>query len=82
MYRVLKSGGRFFISDFCAPHYLTLPLMYFMLIWIPSTRYQLFGKFPGLIGDSPFGLENIKMIKKGFFLEYYLITKGEGNGID
>jgi ubiquinone/menaquinone biosynthesis C-methylase UbiE len=81
VYRVLKNGGRFFISDFCAPHYLTLPLMYLMFIWIPSTRYQLFGKLPGLIEDSPFGSENIKRIKKGFFLEYYLITKGEGGGI-
>jgi ubiquinone/menaquinone biosynthesis C-methylase UbiE len=82
VYRVLKRGGRFFISDFCAPYYLMAPLMYLMFIWIPSTRYQLFGKLPGLIEDSPFGSENIEMIKKGLFLEYYLITKGEGSGID
>lgn len=73
VYRVLKRGGRFFLCDFASPHYLTIPIMYLMLIWIASTRYQLFGKLPGLIVESRFG--TAKLIKKGFFLEYYLMTK-------
>jgi ubiquinone/menaquinone biosynthesis C-methylase UbiE len=73
VYRVLKRGGRFFLSDFCSPHYLTIPIMYLMLIWMASTRYQLFGRLPGLIEQSRFG--TAKLIKKGLFLEYYLMTK-------
>lgn len=73
VYRVLKGGGRFFLCDFGSPHYLTIPIMYLMLIWMASTRYQLFGKLPGLIEESRFG--TAKLIKKGFFLEYYLMTK-------
>jgi hypothetical protein len=38
-----------------------------------STRYQLFGKLPALIEESRFGAA--KLIKKGWFLEYYLMTK-------
>jgi ubiquinone/menaquinone biosynthesis C-methylase UbiE len=74
IYRVLKKGGRFFLSDFCSPHYDTIPIMYLMFIWISSTRYQLFGKLPRLIEESNFA--TIKLPKKGLFLEYYLITKG------
>ena len=73
VYRVLKRGGRFFLCDFGSPHYLTIPIMYLMLIWVGSTRYQLFGKLPGLIAESRFG--TAKLIKKGFFLEYYLMIK-------
>jgi ubiquinone/menaquinone biosynthesis C-methylase UbiE len=73
VYRVLKRGGRFFLSDFCSPHYLTIPIMYLMLIWMASTRYQLFGKLPALIEESSFGRP--KLIKKGLFLEYYLMTR-------
>ena len=73
VYRVLKRGGRFFLCDFCSPHYLTIPVMVLMLIWMAPTRYQLFGKLPGLIEESSFGTP--KLIKKGFFLEYYLMTK-------
>ena len=75
VYRVLKKGGRFFLCDFCSPHYLTIPLMYIMLIWTASTRHQLFGKLPGMIEESSFG--HSKLIKKGLFLEYYLMTKAE-----
>lgn len=73
VYRVLTRGGRFFLCDFCSPHYLTIPVMVLMLIWMAPTRYQLFGKLPGLIEESSFG--SPKLIKKGFFLEYYLMTK-------
>ena len=73
IYRVLKKEGRFFLSDFCSPHSLTIPLMYLMFIWISSTRYQLFGKLPTLIKESGFG--DVKLLKKGFFLEYYQISK-------
>jgi len=73
VYRVLKKGGRFFLCDFCSPHYLTIPIMYLMLIWMSSTRYQLFGKLPGLIAES--NTWTLELQKKGLFLEYYLITK-------
>jgi len=73
VYRVLKKGGRFFLCDFCSPHYLTIPIMYLMFIWMSSTRYQLFGKLPKLIEESNF--KTMKLLSKGFFLEYYLITK-------
>lgn len=74
IYRVLIRGGRFFLSDFCSPHYLTMPVMYLMFIWISSTRFQLFGKLPRLIEESSF--KNLILLKKDFFLEYYLMTKG------
>jgi ubiquinone/menaquinone biosynthesis C-methylase UbiE len=74
IYRVLKKGGRFFLSDFCSPHYLTIPIMYLMFIWLSSTRYQLLGNLRRLIEASNFG--TIKLLKKGFFLEYYMIHKG------
>jgi hypothetical protein len=40
-----------------------------------STRYQLFGKLPGLIKAT--GFEDIRMAKKRFFLEHYLIMKAK-----
>ena len=73
VYRVLKKGGRFFLSDFCSPHYLTVPIMYLMLIWMSSTRYQLFGRLPGLIKET--NSWTVSLEKKGLFLEHYLITK-------
>jgi len=77
VHRVLKDDGRFFLTDFCSPHPLTVIPMYLMLIWRPYTRYQLFGKLPELIRKS--GFETIRLVKKGLFLEYYLIEK-EGVG--
>ena len=73
IYRVLKEEGRFFLCDFGSPHILTSPLMYFMLIWISSTRYQLFGKLPELMRECKFRTIDLK--KRGAFLEYYLINK-------
>ncbi len=73
IYRVLKEQGRFFLCDFGSPPILTIPLMYLMLIWISSTRYQLLGKLPELIRECKF--KTVKLRKKGTFLEYYLITK-------
>jgi len=71
--RVLKEEGRFFLCDFCVPHYITLPLMYLMFIWIESTRYQLFGKLPQLIKET--GFSEVNLVKKGYFLDYYLSQK-------
>ena len=73
IYRVLKEEGRFFLCDFCSSPTLSIPLMYLMLIWISSTRYQLFGKLPGLIRECKF--KTVELIKKGALLEYYLIRK-------
>lgn len=73
IYRVLKEKGRFFLCDFFTPSLFALPLMYLLLIWIPSTRYQLLGKLPGLIGEC--GFESMELKRKGAFLEYYLIKK-------
>jgi ubiquinone/menaquinone biosynthesis C-methylase UbiE len=73
IYRVLKEEGRFFLCDFGSPYILTSPLMYLMLIWISSTRYQLLGKLPELIRECKF--KTVELKKKGAFLEYYLITK-------
>ena len=47
--------------------------MYLMMMWRPFTRFQLFGKLPGLIREC--GFERVKLLEKGFFLEYYLIRK-------
>ena len=73
IYRVLKNDGRFFLSDFCSPHFFAIPVMYLMHIWMSATRYQLFGKLPGLIKEN--GFEDIRLAKKGFFLDHYLIMK-------
>jgi hypothetical protein len=58
--------------------YLSIMSMYLMMIWRPYTRYQLFGKLPELIKES--GFETIRLVKKGLFLEYYLIEKTGGSG--
>ena len=71
--RVLKDDGRFFLCDFCSPHWLTIIPMYLMLIWTSHTRYQLFGKLPELIRES--GFATVSLLEKGFFLEHYLIRK-------
>jgi len=73
IYRVLKWEGRLFLCDFCSPYFLMSPLMCLMLIWISSTRYQLFGKLPDLIRECNF--KKIELKKKGAFLEHYLIRK-------
>jgi len=76
-YRVLKTGGRFLLCDFCAPHGLVFPIAYLMFIWTASTRYQLFGKLPALLEASSF--RGAKLVNKGIFLEYYLLFR-EGRG--
>ena len=76
--RVLEDDGRFFLSDFCSPHWLTIIPMYLMMIWRPFTRYQLFGKLPGLLRES--GFETVSLLEKGFFLEYYLMRKAGESG--
>ena len=73
IHRVLKKEGRLFLCDFGFPRILTLPLMYLILIWISSTRYQLFGRLPRLINECKFN--HVELRKKGLFLEYYLIKK-------
>ena len=73
VYRVLKDEGRFFLCDFFTPGIVVLPLIYFMFIWTSSTRYQLLGKLPGLIGEC--GFKTMELKRKGSFLEYYLVTK-------
>ena len=73
IHRVLKQDGRFFLSDFCSSHWLTMPVMYLRHIWMPSTRYQLFGKLHALIKET--GFNKVKLVKKGFFLESYMVTK-------
>lgn len=73
VYRVLKRDGRFILADFCTPGFISAPLMFLFLIWLNSTRSQLFGKLPALIRES--GFKSIKLAVKGFFLKYYLIEK-------
>jgi len=73
VYRVLKVGGRFFLCDFCSPRHLVFPIAYLMFIWTSSTRYQLFGRLPALLEASSF--KGAKLLKKGMFLEYYLLLK-------
>lgn len=73
VYRVLKTGGRFLLCDFCSPHPLVLPIAYMMFIWTSSTRYQLFGRLPALFQTSSF--RGAKLVEKGIFLEHYLLLK-------
>jgi ubiquinone/menaquinone biosynthesis C-methylase UbiE len=73
VYRVLKTGGRFLLCDFCSPRYLVFPIACLMFVWISSTRYQLFGRLPALFEASSF--REAKLVKKGMFLEYYLLFK-------
>lgn len=55
------------------PHPLTALLMFLLLIWMGSTRYQLFGKLPALIKRC--GFSTPEVVVKGAFLTYYRITK-------
>jgi len=73
VYRVLKPGGRLLLCDFSSPRYLVFPIAYLMFIWTSSTRYQLFGRLPALFEASSF--RKAKLLKKGMFLEYYLLFK-------
>jgi ubiquinone/menaquinone biosynthesis C-methylase UbiE len=73
IHRVLKAGGRFFLCDFLTPHPLAAPLMFPLFVWIPSTRYQLFGKLPDLIRECGFAAP--RLIGRGAFLTYYLVSK-------
>jgi ubiquinone/menaquinone biosynthesis C-methylase UbiE len=73
IYRVLKRDGRFFLTDFCTPGIIMAPIMFLLLVWLRSTRFQLFGKLPTLIVGS--GFRDIKLAKKGLFLKYYFIKK-------
>jgi len=73
IYRVLKNDGKFLLSDFSSPGIFAAPLMFMLLFWLGSTRYQLLGKLPGLIRRT--GFTNIQLIKKGAFIKHYLIKK-------
>jgi ubiquinone/menaquinone biosynthesis C-methylase UbiE len=79
VYRVLKTGGRFLLCDFCSPHDLVFPIAYLMFIWTSSTRYQLFGRLPALFEASSF--RGAELVKKGMFLEYYLLFKEGRSGM-
>ena len=71
--RVLKNDGRFLLSDFCTPNIYIAPLMFFLLIWLSSARFQLLGKLPALIRKA--GFTDIRLVKKGLFIKHYLIRK-------
>jgi ubiquinone/menaquinone biosynthesis C-methylase UbiE len=73
IYRVLKGDGRLLLSDFSTPGFLAAPLMFLLLIWMGSTRYQLLGKLPGLIRKT--GFTNISIARKGAFIKHYLVRK-------
>jgi ubiquinone/menaquinone biosynthesis C-methylase UbiE len=74
IHRVMKKDGRFFLADFGSPHVVTAPLMFVLLVWLGSTRYQLLGKLPGLIREA--GFRDVKLVKRGLFLTYFIIRKG------
>ena len=71
--RVLKKGGRFFLCDFGSPNLLTVLLMGPLFIWMSSTRFHLLGRLPALLKASQF--KSVELIKKGVFLEYYIMRK-------
>jgi ubiquinone/menaquinone biosynthesis C-methylase UbiE len=73
VHRVLKADGRFFLCDFLAPHPLAAPLMFLPFVWMPSTRYQLFGKLPNLIREC--GFTHLELIRRGAFLTCYRAGK-------
>ena len=73
IYRVLRNNGRFLLSDFSTQNIFSAPLMFLLLFWLGSTRYQLLGKLPGLIRKA--GFTNISIVKKGAFIKHYLIKK-------
>jgi ubiquinone/menaquinone biosynthesis C-methylase UbiE len=74
IYRVMKRNGRFFLADFCTPSVIAAPLMFLLLIWLRSTRYQLLGRLPGLIAEA--GFSEAKLVKNGLLLKYFIIRKG------
>jgi hypothetical protein len=55
------------------PHPLTAVLTFLMFIWVPSIRYQMFGKLPGLILEC--GFSQPELVSRGVFLKYYLMRK-------
>jgi ubiquinone/menaquinone biosynthesis C-methylase UbiE len=69
--RVMKKSGRFFLADFGAPHILTAPLMFLLLVWLGSTRFQMLGKLPRLVRDA--GFSSVRRLKKGLFLNYFIV---------
>ena len=73
IYRVLKKGGRFLLSDWGRPNYIIGYIMVLSHIWMESTRTQLFGRLPDYIKKA--GFKNIKLVKKGAFMEHYLAYK-------
>ncbi len=73
IHRVLKAEGRFFLCDFLTPHPLTAPVMFLLLVWIRPTRFQLFGKLPGLIRKC--GFSPPELSEQGIFLKYRRFTK-------
>jgi len=73
IHRVLKADGRFFLFDFLAPHPLAAPLMFLLFVWMPSIRYQLFGKLPNLIREC--GFAKPQLIRRGAFLTCYRVIK-------
>jgi len=73
IHRVLKADGRLFLCDFLTPRPLTAPLMLLMFVWMPSTRYQLFGKLPRLISECGFAAP--QPVARGALLTCYRIGK-------
>jgi ubiquinone/menaquinone biosynthesis C-methylase UbiE len=73
IHRVLKADGRFFLCDFLTPRPLVAPLMFPLFVWMPSTRYQLFGKLPNLIRESGFAAP--ELVGRGAFLTCYRVGK-------
>jgi ubiquinone/menaquinone biosynthesis C-methylase UbiE len=73
IYRVLKPDGRLFFLDFAKPHGILGYLMFPFMLFMKSTRVQVFGKLPEYFKESEF--TKIKLIKEGQAVEYYLIEK-------
>jgi ubiquinone/menaquinone biosynthesis C-methylase UbiE len=73
IHRVLKAKGHLFLCDFLTPHPLTAPLMVALFVWMSATRYQLFGKLPGLIRECGFAAP--QLLRSGAFLKFYRVGK-------
>lgn len=73
IYRVLKKNGRFLLSDWGKPHYFLGYIGVLFFIWMKSTRVQFFGKLPFYLKEV--GFKKIKLVKKGLFMEHYLVNK-------
>jgi ubiquinone/menaquinone biosynthesis C-methylase UbiE len=73
IHRVLNAKGRFFLCDFLTPHPLAVPLVVLLFLWMPSIRYQIFGKLPGLIRER--GFTAPEPVKRGAFLTCCRIAK-------